>query len=157
MSAQIDRIMKAISGGIALACSEVALEVTHNLVVATPVKTGWASSNWVPTIGVPFAGTVGAPPTLAGRVDHALARKGAAPGAHRGSGNAAREGATGSLLKYELGQGSIFVTNNVPYITGPGSLDDGHSKQAPRGFIRKAIIDGVNTVASRREGRDVAV
>lgn len=35
---------------------------------------------------------------------------------------------------------SIHITNNLPYI---GALNDGHSKQAPAGFVRTAVMEGL--------------
>lgn len=37
------------------------------------------------------------------------------------------------------GDGPIYLTNNVPYIV---PLNDGHSKQAPAGFVQRAIAAG---------------
>jgi len=34
----------------------------------------------------------------------------------------------------------VFIDNPLPYMDGPGSLNDGHSTQAPAGFI-DAIVD----------------
>jgi hypothetical protein len=42
---------------------------------------------------------------------------------------------------------SIHITNNVPYIR---PLNDGHSKQAPVGFIELAVMEGVRAVRGAR-------
>ena len=38
--------------------------------------------------------------------------------------------------------GRSFITNNVPYLLGTNSLNDGHSTQAPAGFI-EGVLDRV--------------
>jgi hypothetical protein len=39
--------------------------------------------------------------------------------------------------------GSIFIANNLPYIV---PLNNGHSQQAPMGFIQTAILNGIAAV-----------
>jgi hypothetical protein len=48
------------------------------------------------------------------------------------------------LRSYKLDQGSLFVTNNVPYIV---PLNNGSSKQAGAGFVERGIERAI------REGR----
>lgn len=79
---------------------------------------GRARANWIPTIGTPFAGTVA-------RED----KQGAA---------------TIALLapitaNFVLGQ-TVWLTNNLPYIE---ALNNGHSTQAPVGFVEMAIEAGI--------------
>ena len=40
----------------------------------------------------------------------------------------------------DLDRGNAFITNNVPYIV---RLNDGSSKQQPRGFVQRAIRKAV--------------
>ena len=53
-----------------------------------------------------------------------------------------QQGIAEVATQYTLDQGSVFVSNNVPYIL---KLNDGHSQQAPAGFIQTAIHKAVTT------------
>lgn len=95
---------------------KVALSVDSTLVSATPVDTGRARSNWVAELGGPAAFTN--PPMSA---DEAMADAKA-------------------VIEQYKGGTDIHLTNNLPYI---GALNDGHSAQAPAGFVQTAVLDGV--------------
>ena len=82
----------------------------------TPVDTGHARANWVPSVGEPFRGNV----------------EGVAPSEH--------DRGVIAVLGYKLGDGPAWVTNNVPYIL---FLNDGSSAQSPAGFIERAIAEAV--------------
>jgi hypothetical protein len=102
----------------------IVLEVHSNLVAApgdggTPVDTGHARSNWIPSVGQHHRGVAGSRES----VNHS-----------------AQENGVGSVLQYRLRQGAVFVTNNVPYIL---RLNAGSSAQAPAGFVDKAVATGV--------------
>lgn len=102
----------------------LSLNVVANLVAApseggTPVDTGWARANWVPSVGQPFAGLAGS--------------RNAVSFGEQAAGQAA-------VLGYRLSQGRAFVVNGVPYIL---RLNDGHSPQADPGFIERAIDKAV--------------
>ena len=45
-----------------------------------------------------------------------------------------------TVIGYRLNKGKAFISNNVPYIR---RLNDGHSKQAPVGFIQRAVRKAV--------------
>lgn len=103
----------------------ITLDAVANLVEDTPRKTGWARANWIPSIGQPTA-VDGSPPT-----------EDAAKSAVRQR-DAARESAIANIVSaYKLPMGRVFISNNVPYIN---RLNDGHSKQAPAGFVQAAIL-----------------
>lgn len=98
----------------------LSLEIHAELTESTPIDTGWARSNWQMAVGTPATGVVGSP------------------------------GSPGSpplVTSYRLGQGPINITNNVPYIQ---VLNDGHSQQAPAGFVEAAIDRAVGTYGGRR-------
>ncbi len=106
---------------------KMALDVVANLRKAgaeggTPVDTGWARANWIPSMGGEPAST---PSGTQESVDTA---------------EAATQVGIGSLLGYKLLLGPVFITNNVPYIL---KLNDGHSGQAPVGFVQAAITAAV--------------
>lgn len=98
------------------------LNITSELIHTTPIDTGWARSNWVPSIGEPFLGDVG--------------KKGPNDAGPQSDGESALAGYTNFAM------GDIFITNNVPYIQ---VLNAGHSKQAPAGFVEAAVERGLAT------------
>lgn len=106
----------------------------------TPVDTGWARANWVPSVG--------APSNLSG--DTAENRPTAAEVSARDS--VSRQGLN-DLLSWKAGDGAIFVTNNVPYIE---VLNQGrHSTQSPAGFVQiaveKALIETYSAGATKAQ------
>lgn len=107
---------------------QLSLEVTANLIETTPVDLGWARANWVPTIGTPYDVNVGNPTDAS---DVGAARRKQAEGRQ-------------ALRGYKLTRGTIFVTNNVPYIQ---KLNEGSSKQAPAGFVQNAVEAAIRTVS----------
>lgn len=96
--------------------ASLAAEIVHELVVATPVDTGWARSNWIPYVGAVPVAPVGSKDSVSG------SRPGVA--------------AATLLTSYRFRQGNITIANNVPYI---GLLNDGWSRQAPAGFVEAAV------------------
>lgn len=78
----------------------------------TPVDTGHARANWIHGIGAPARIEV----------------DGSDPSPHDSS--------VAAVLAYELGQGPLFLSNNVDYIQ---LLNRGHSDQADVGFVEAAI------------------
>lgn len=105
--------------------------VHKEIVLATPVDTGFARSNWRVGIGRVPSGTIPA---------HA-------PGSKLGiseAGNAAVAiyDAANVLAKYKNGQ-EVFISNNVNYIA---LLNAGSSSQAGAYFIERAIAAGMASV-----------
>lgn len=132
MAGQVEAIIADLDRLTEREMVALTLEVTANLREDTPVDTGWAAANWVPSVGSQAAD----PPQLPGRANpgdvvSALARAG--------------EGEA-ELLGYRLSQGSTFVTNGVPYIQ---PLNNGSSAKAPAGFVQA----GVERAVSRLGGR----
>jgi len=116
------RIVKNIEKNV----KGVALEIHANLTEDTPVDTGWARSNWVAKLGRPSTTTVGSP------------------------GSVNPDSSTQALLeisKFQSGKGPINITNNVPYI---GRLNKGSSKQAPSGFVEKAVQRAIKKIGGFR-------
>ena len=99
------------------AVKKIVLDVTSNLIETTPVDTGWARNNWVPSIKEPIERAVGTrEEPVSGQQQVGIA-----------------EVAT----TYKLEDGPVYISNNVPYI---GNLNDGSSKQAPTDFVFIAIL-----------------
>jgi hypothetical protein len=85
------------------------LELFNGVIRATPVDTGRARGNWQTSVGAPVNGEI------------------------------AREGDAAALAEVEAktpqGAGQItYLSNNLPYID---ELENGSSKQAPEGMVRK--------------------
>lgn len=111
----------------ARAISRLALDITEALIETTPVDTGWARANWVPSIGTPVGGPVGDDQNIS---------------------TADQERGTAEVFAYAAtGDGQpIFISNNVPYIQ---ALNDGHSQKAPAGFVDLAVTTGLAKAQSR--------
>lgn len=102
MGAQSKRIADRLRAELANVVKALVLEIDANLREATPVDTGHARANWVPSIGTPHTGE---------------------------DSGAAHEAGIARILGYVLEDGPVFESNHVPYIN---ALNYGHSKQAPR-------------------------
>lgn len=105
-----DVIADALRAHIGAAAGAFIIEVTQQLVIRCPVKTGHARANFVPSVETAFSGV-------------------AADGSSQAAGLIV-------VAAYKIGGGPLFVTNNVPYI---GRLIGGSSSQAPAGWDLEAI------------------
>lgn len=107
---------------------QVALVVDSALVLATPVDTGRARSNWITTTGK--------------RANYSVLPY--APGENLGIGESANASATMAqareALKSHASGEAIFLTNNVRYI---GDLNQGTSPQAPKNFVQIQVRSAV--------------
>lgn len=93
----------------------LALAIDQGLVLSTPVDTGRARGNWLPSLNAPIL-----------KADENT-------NDINGSGAIAK---MSSLLPSVKFGDTIYITNNLAYI---GRLNDGHSAQAPAGFVEKAV------------------
>lgn len=133
-SKRIQRIATNVGENATKLVRKVALSVDTTVVMATPVDTGRARSNWQVNIGGPAKGTIEAySPGAEGSTGGANARIALALGA-------------ATIASYKAGE-TIHLTNNLPYI---GALNDGHSAQAPAGFVETAVLDGISQVKGAR-------
>jgi hypothetical protein len=96
------------------------LEIDKELRRSTPVDTGHARRNWIPSVG----------------------QRGA-PGAIS---DTKREAGMQQILAYTLSQGALWVSNVVPYIE---RLNYGHSGQAPAGFVEMSVDRALATVRAK--------
>ena len=124
MGKQTEFIVAALEGFVEDVMKKVTVETTANLIEDTPVDLGWARANWVPQIGEPRTTVVGTPNDVT-------------------SGPQER-GITEVITQYKMNKGSIYITNNVPYI---GRLNDGSSQQAPTAFVQSAIAKAIKKVS----------
>lgn len=130
--------IKAIANGVEVNAAnvvrKVAVSIDSTVVMATPVDTGRARSNWIVELGAPSSVVRGA---------YSEGSEGSTEGANS---RAAIEQGNATIAKYNGGS-SIHITNNLPYI---GKLNDGHSAQAPSGFVQSAVLDGAAQVKNAR-------
>jgi len=128
-SRQIRLVVSSLNGFVERVIKKLTLDIVANLVSApgdggTPVDTGWARANWIPQIGSARTTTAGS---------RSQAEKGLLPGDQQ-------TGVAQVVTGYKLSRGAVHISNNVPYIL---RLDQGSSKQAPKGFVRRAIRKAV--------------
>ena len=110
--------------------------VLRELAVATPVDTGEAVSNW--QVGIGQAPTSVLPPFAPGEL-------GSTADTNR---MAMLDAGIAKIDAYKSGQGAaVHIVNNAKHI---GSLNDGHSKQAPANFIEMAVQAGREAVRGLR-------
>ncbi len=139
MPDQIDLIVADLAeytrGEIIALALNVNANLRSNPPLGTPIDTGWASANWLPSIGEPKI------------VEGEPANPKDGPSAAEVAARArmASEGEN-DVLSWRLEDGPIFSTNNVPYIM---PLNDGHSPQSPRGFVQVAIEKAIRQTYSR--------
>ena len=131
---QGDDIVAAIEKEIARVTIDATLEITSELITHTPVDTGFARSSWVPSIGEPVESNLLADPSEIREV-----------AAEQNAGMA-------QILSYELDQGPVYITNQARYIE---RLNKGSSKQAPSGFVERAIAKGTQTAQDKADARQV--
>lgn len=110
----LDFVEEIVADEMGLLARNITREVKDN----TPVDTGHAMSNWMPSIGSPFTGINGSKENVT---------------------EADYSSRLASLSSYKLSNGDIFISNNVEYIT---KLNEGSSKQAPRAFVQTAMEVG---------------
>lgn len=124
---QINAIIRALNQVTERVVVKIALDVTANLKsrgtsTGTPVDTGWASANWVPSLAFPRREPAGT--------------KAAVDAARR-----VQSSGESSVLRYRRRQHRrVFISNNVPYIN---ALNNGRSPQQSAGFVQRAIRKAV--------------
>ncbi|PHS61184.1 MAG: hypothetical protein COB09_18525 [Thalassobium sp.] len=102
-------------------------QVALTLTETTPEDTAHAITNWVPSIGESFEGEAGV---------------------YGKSLNSSIQSSGFSTLRgYKLPMGSLYITNNVDYIS---LLNKGWSAQAPAGFVQLSIITAILSLRGRR-------
>lgn len=128
------RISLQITGNVERAVRQAAIAADQAIVVATPVDTGRARSNWLVSVNTPRTDTI--PPYSPGT-------KGSTSGSNvQGALAQGRSAVSG----YREGM-TIYITNNLDYI---GKLNSGWSAQAPAGYIERAVDAAVRSIAGVR-------
>lgn len=130
MVSETERVLNVFERAVEQVIVRLSVNTTAELIEETPVDTGWARANWVPSIGAAFEGN-------AGELNEEERR--AAVAGQTGS----QETSTAALLGYQIRRGQVFISNNVPYIL---ALNDGSSAQAPSGFVQASIQRGISSL-----------
>lgn len=102
------------------------LDINANLIEVTPVDTGWARANWIPSIGQPS------------QLDGDLSDPDSGNVRDRAGKQAA--GTAKVATEYTLEKGNLYTSNNVPYVP---ALNNGSSQKAPAGFVQASILKGL--------------
>lgn len=132
---------QALGDDVAKYQQDIALSVLAAVAKGTPVDVGTARSNWQLTIGTIASGLRNAFSSYASRW-----RGGGQGGSISETQNqAAVVWSAASLLKGRKDDQPIYITNNSPYIE---VLNQGHSKQAPAGFVEAGIQQGTASVVT---------
>lgn len=137
MTNQSRRITIRLEGEAGKAVGQLQLRAWQALTSATPVDTGYARAGWTPSVGNARA-ELTAPRPADERTARGVARK---------ANPANRRTAQTIADTYRLDQGSVFITNGVPYI---GFLNGGSSAQAPKQFVERAINKAVRAATRGR-------
>lgn len=135
LEAKLERIEQNASDRAVAA----AKAILQDLVYVTPVDTSTALSNWQIGLGAPSR--VFLPPYVPGRRGSSYAQ----------SAEAAFAAGVAELSRKLPGQ-TIYISNVTPYI---GDLNRGTSRQAPAGFVERAIIVGRNAAKNDATVRKV--
>jgi hypothetical protein len=113
----IEEAKEAIRAAVVDKTIEVALTISTTVILATPVDTGRARGNWIANINEAYPAAVDRDDKTGGETIAAN---------------------TQIIVSAEniIDLKEIHITNNLPYIQ---RLNEGHSQQAPAGFIEKAV------------------
>jgi hypothetical protein len=124
---QIKALSVALDKEIKSLVLELMLECQANIIEATPIDTGWARSNWFVVFGADKE--INYNPNISVETAKNL-----------------QTFYLYKMLEWDRDKGEIYIVNNVPYI---GRLNNGYSKQAPSGFVEKAISQAIQTVSGK--------
>lgn len=130
LAARLDRLSENLDEQANGIKQKAATAIVRDLLSNTPVDTSRALSNWIATKNSPANNSV-------------LAYSPGQAGSTRGSSISAALAAAIAIISRAQPGESIFLTNNLRYIR---ALNDGHSKQAPAGFVERAELIGGQTV-----------
>jgi len=121
----VDKFADSLGLDVALVVKKLSFDIFADVVVGTPVDTGRAMNNWVISIGSPSRDV-----TDVGGSSASIA--------------ASKEGTAVGKLAEVKPFDTVWISNNLPYI---GFLEEGTSKQAPKGWVEKAIQNNLRQLA----------
>ena len=122
----LEKKAKAIDEAASKLAVDTALTIVGDLAYKTPVDTSQALSNWQVSLGSPVDSKI--PPYYPGE-----------GGSTRNSSAQSTIDAAKNALKQKRPGVTIYISNVLPYIR---RLNDGYSKQAPAGFVERAVLIG---------------
>lgn len=128
MGSQAQRIGDEMRRAATNVVRMLALEIDAELRKATPIDTGHARRNWISSVGQPNTQVA--------------------------NDESAHAAGIQAVLSYQLASGALWVANAVPYIR---ALNYGHSKQAPAGFIERAVDLAMQKVQRKVQGKGIDV
>lgn len=131
---RIKNLGQRVEDGVNRIVKETALAIDRELVLATPVDTGRARSNWIASVGSSVSQEI---------EPYSPGEGGSTSGANA---QAAINQATAAINSRQPGE-DIYLSNNLPYIK---RLNEGHSAQAPEGFIETAIQNGIQVIENAK-------
>lgn len=138
---RIRKIGQTIEANADRTVRKCALAVDATVVLATPVDTGRARSNWQVELNRAAEGTIDPYTPGAGGSTAAV------------NAQAAIDRGSVVISGYKGGPGSsIHIGNNLAYI---GKLNEGYSAQAPAGFVEKAVMVGIDAISDVTLSRGV--
>ena len=126
LATSLEKKAKAIDEAASKLAVDTALTIVGDLAFKTPVDTSQALSNWIVTLETPSSDKI--KPHFPGE----------GGSTQRASAAETMNNARAILAKKKPGQ-KIYITNNLPYIR---RLNEGYSKQAPAGFVERAVLIG---------------
>lgn len=100
--------------------------IVQTVTLATPVDEGTARGNWFASLGSPNLSADEAMMDKSGQTTISIAKQ---------------------TISKKIPDQPIYITNNLPYIE---PLNNGHSAQAPAGFVEKAVLVGKTHMRSVR-------
>lgn len=118
---------------------QVGLAVDQALVLATPVDTGRARSNWIVSLNRPVNTPINPYAPIAQGTDPSKSSE-------RANAQAALQQGQNVIARRQSEQ-TIYITNNVDYIN---NLNEGSSAQAPAMFVQQAVQAGVDAIVGAR-------
>ena len=121
----LSKAIEKAKGQTEAVIKKAAFSVFQSVIQKSPVDTGRFRANWNLSVGNPDLST-----------SEATDKTGSASIGKVASG----------ITQYKLSDGSVFLTNNLPYAM---RLEDGYSGQAPNGMVRLSIVEFNNYLASQ--------
>lgn len=115
---------KEVVIGVEKKIRRAAIVADQFVVLGTPVDTGRAKSNWLVSLQAPIFEEIPA---------FSPGSKGSTQTANE---QAAIDDGRAVIGQFRLANGSIFISNSLPYIQ---ALEDGSSDQASNGMVKQAV------------------
>jgi hypothetical protein len=104
----------------------------------TPIDTGFARNNWIPTVGAPSGSVYGN--KYWDKTKHAYVAELDDSGA---------AGGVAQVASWKLGMGDIYITNNVEYINRT-NMPPEYLKRQTSGYVERAIQSSAEKLRVKR-------